>query len=133
MSVADQTRYSLKDANFVDQMRSSTLDLVQDEGSAVRAGKASQLKWDRKSKKFGNKNEVGADNKKMIRSESGALLPASYRSGRYDELKSPSAILGSRRNLEKVSGLSQGIACSRIMPTKFQRKAKNSRVPRRRK
>jgi hypothetical protein len=66
-------------------MRSSTLDLVQDEGSAVRAGKASQLKWDRKSKKFGNKNEVGADNKKMIRSESGALLPASYRSGRYDE------------------------------------------------
>ena len=30
-------------------------------------------------------NEVGADNKKMIRSESGAILPASYKSGRYDE------------------------------------------------
>jgi ATP-dependent RNA helicase DDX54/DBP10 len=78
-------RYSMKDANFVDQMRSSTLDLTQDEGSAVRVNKASQLKWDRKSKRFANTNTVGADNKKMIRSESGALLPASYRSGRYEE------------------------------------------------
>jgi hypothetical protein len=49
--------------------------------------KASQLKWDRKKKRFTSGDQVGADNKKLIRSESGALLPASYNSGRYKEWK----------------------------------------------
>ena len=58
--------------------------MTQDESAAPRAAKASQLKWDRKKKRFVSKNEIGADNKKMIRSESGALLPSSYKSGRYE-------------------------------------------------
>ena len=45
------------------------------------------MKWDRKKKRFTSGDQVGADNKKLIRSESGALLPASYNSGRYKEWK----------------------------------------------
>jgi hypothetical protein len=56
-----------------------------DEGGVLRASRPSQLKWDRKKKKMVSTDQVGADNKKMIRSESGALLPASYKSGRFEE------------------------------------------------
>ena len=68
----------------MDQVGRATYDIAQDEGAATRLNKPSQLKWDRKKKRM-VKTEVGADNKKLIRTESGALLPASYKSGRYDE------------------------------------------------
>lgn len=74
----------MNNANFVDQVGKATYDIAQDEGAAARLNKPSQLKWDRRKKKM-VKNEIGADNKKLIRTESGALLPASYKSGRYDE------------------------------------------------
>ena len=76
--------YSMKNPNFVEQLGQVTFDMTQDEGAAARANRPSQLKWDRKKKRM-VKDEIGADNKKLIRSESGALLPASYKSGRYDE------------------------------------------------
>lgn len=57
--------------------------MAADEGRAQGAQKASQLRWDRKKKRFTSGDQVGADNKKMIRSESGALLPATYNSGRF--------------------------------------------------
>lgn len=57
-----------------------------DEGDAARAQKASQLKWDRKRKRF-VKDAPGGDNKKMIRSESGALLPATFKSGKFADWK----------------------------------------------
>ncbi|EJT49422.1 hypothetical protein A1Q1_01444 [Trichosporon asahii var. asahii CBS 2479] len=71
---------------FAEQARSATLDLNADEGDAARAQKASQLKWDRKRKRF-VKDAPGGDNKKMIRSESGALLPATFKSGKFADWK----------------------------------------------
>jgi ATP-dependent RNA helicase DDX54/DBP10 len=58
-----------------------------DEGEAQRVQKASQLKWDRKRKRFVKGDGIGSNNEKMIRSESGALLPASFKSGRFDDWK----------------------------------------------
>lgn len=43
------------------------------------------LKWDKRSKKFVRQGQVGADNKKMIRTESGALVPASYKTKAYEQ------------------------------------------------
>jgi hypothetical protein len=53
----------------------------------------SQLTWDRKKKKFVQGDGVGADNKKLVRTESGARLPASFRSGRFDEWKAKKRIV----------------------------------------
>lgn len=86
MSVA--FRYSLKDGqSFVEQARNVVMDLVGDEGVMNRTQKASQLTWDRKKKKFIQGDGVGADNQKIIRTESGARLPMSYKSGRFEEWK----------------------------------------------
>lgn len=49
--------------------------------------RASTLKWDRRQKKFVRGDQVGADNKKLIKSESGQKLSASFKSGVFDEWK----------------------------------------------
>ncbi|KAF9501503.1 DEAD-domain-containing protein [Pleurotus eryngii] len=78
--------YSLTDgASFVEQARGATFDLAGDEGAADK--KRRQLTWDKKKKKFIQGGGVGADNVKLVKTESGTKLPATYRSGRFDEWK----------------------------------------------
>lgn len=43
--------------------------------------------WDKKKKKFIKGDGIGADNIKLVRTENGTRLPATYRSGRFDEWK----------------------------------------------
>ena len=96
-------RYSLRDgASFTEQANGVSFDLAGDEGKAASSRPFSQLKWDRKKKKFIKGDGVGADNVKLIKTESGARLPATYRSGRFEEWKSKSRV-----NLPKV-GESEG-------------------------
>jgi len=83
-------RYSLNEgaSSFAVQASRATFDLTTDEGGSQnrRAG-ASQLKWDRKKKKFIRGDGVGADNVKLVKTETGNKLPITYRSGRFDEWK----------------------------------------------
>lgn len=74
-------------ASFVEQARGATMDLAGDDGIVDRVQRASQITWDRKNKKFVKGEGIGADNKKLLRTESGARLPATYKSGRFDEWK----------------------------------------------
>lgn len=82
--------YSLGGAdNFVAQAASTTYDMnVNDElGTSMAPQKASMLRWDRKHKKFVKGDGTGSDNKKLIRTESGGKLPASFKSGSFDDWK----------------------------------------------
>ena len=83
--------YSLNEGsnNFASQAASATYDLTATDEDAARTAtqKASMLRWDRKHKKFVQGDGTGADNKKMIRTESGAKLPASFKSGSFDDWK----------------------------------------------
>ncbi|KAG8932876.1 ATP-dependent RNA helicase dbp10 [Tulasnella sp. 418] len=90
--------YSLKDGmSFVEQARGATFDLTTDEGVTGRQRHGSQLNWDKKKKKFVKGTGEGADNVKLVKTESGARLPASYRSGRFEEWKSKTRV-----NLPKI-------------------------------
>ncbi|CAB3257845.1 unnamed protein product [Arctia plantaginis] len=68
--------------NFNAGAASATLELAADSGDAARAQR-SALRWDRKRKKMVHVDPDGG--RKMIRTESGGRVPASFRSGRYDE------------------------------------------------
>ena len=82
------SRYSLRDgASFVEQARNATFDLAGDE-ALLDQRKRKQMTWDKKKKKFVQGDGVGADNVKLVKTESGAKLPATYRSGRFEEWKS---------------------------------------------
>jgi ATP-dependent RNA helicase DDX54/DBP10 len=50
------------------------------------------LSWDKKKKRFVKGDGVGADNIKLVKTEGGTRLPATYRSGRFDEWKAKSRI-----------------------------------------
>ncbi|KAJ7218034.1 P-loop containing nucleoside triphosphate hydrolase protein [Mycena pura] len=83
--------YSLRDgASFAEQARNATFDLAGDEGVADR--KRRQLNWDKKKKRFVKGDGVGADNVKLVRTENGTRLPATYRSGRFDEWKAKTRV-----------------------------------------
>ena len=75
--------------NFVAQAASTSYDMnMNDElGTSMAPQKASMLRWDRKHKKFVKGDGTGSDNKKLIRTESGGKLPASFKSGSFDDWK----------------------------------------------
>lgn len=65
-------------------LTSATMDLQADDVSSSRSQKPSQLRWDRKRKRFtSNSNGAEGQAAKMVRTEAGSLIPASYDSGRY--------------------------------------------------
>ncbi|KAI8368300.1 P-loop containing nucleoside triphosphate hydrolase protein [Radiomyces spectabilis] len=70
--------------NFVEQAGKAQLDLIGDDNDTMRSTK-NLLRWDSKKRKFVKGTGIGSDNKKMIRTESGALISASFKSGRFDE------------------------------------------------
>ena len=83
--------YSLRDgASFVEQARNVTFDLAGDE--ALQERKRRELRWDKTKKKFVKGTGEGADNVKLVKTESGVKLPATYRSGRFEEWKAKSRV-----------------------------------------
>ena len=50
------------------------------------------MTWNKKKKNFVRGDGAGADNVKMVKTESGVKLPASYRSGRFDEWRAKARV-----------------------------------------
>jgi ATP-dependent RNA helicase DDX54/DBP10 len=74
-------------SNFVEAAKGATMDLTNDESkSFAEPSRATGLRWDKKSKKYVARanDEDGSKGNKMITSESGQKIAASFRSGRFD-------------------------------------------------
>lgn len=83
--------YSLRDgASFAEQAQNVAFDLAGDE--TLQARKRRELRWDKTKKKFVKGTGEGADNVKLVKTESGVKLPATYRSGRFEEWKAKSRV-----------------------------------------
>jgi len=78
--------YSLTDgaSSFAAQAHGVTFDLTGEVTVAERH-RHTRMTWDKKKKKFIKGDGSGADNIKLVRTENGTRLPATYRSGRFDE------------------------------------------------
>ncbi|KAF9465035.1 ATP-dependent RNA helicase DBP10 [Collybia nuda] len=89
---ATEKGYSLTDgATFAQQAQGASFDLTGDEGAAADR-KRKQMSWDKKKKRFVQGGGAGADNVKLVKTESGTKLPATYRSGRFDEWKAKARV-----------------------------------------
>ncbi|KAL9110172.1 MAG: hypothetical protein Q9227_005232 [Pyrenula ochraceoflavens] len=89
-NLAESAAYSVHSgsaANFSSVARSVTMDLNDDEGSKGFGESRGMLRWDKRHKKYVRKGEAGEDGIKLVRGESGAKIPASFRSGRFDKWK----------------------------------------------
>ncbi|CAN6631901.1 ATP-dependent RNA helicase Dbp10p [Trichomonascus vanleenenianus] len=78
---ASERGYALN-GDFVESARTATFDL-DDEGRQQVAKQ--MIRWDSKKGKYVNSN--GIDNVKYIRGEGGTKIPASFRTGKFDEWK----------------------------------------------
>ncbi|KAG5733691.1 ATP-dependent RNA helicase DBP10 [Termitomyces sp. T112] len=122
---ATEKGYSLNDgATFAQQAQSATFDLTGDDVVAGRQKRQSQLNWDKKKKKFVQGNGVGADNVKLVKTESGTKLPATYRSGRFEEWKAKT-----RTSLPKIGETEIGVTGRRAGDTGGHRFRHNAALP----
>ncbi|GAA6044170.1 hypothetical protein JCM8097_007216 [Rhodosporidiobolus ruineniae] len=108
---ATEAGYALTNGDsFVAQAQHSVYDINGTRGDTegtpaeMQAQRASTLKWDRKSKKFVRADQVGADNKKLIRSESGQRLPATFKSGVYDEWAKKTRVKVPKAGEDEIKG-----------------------------
>ncbi|KDN42411.1 DEAD-domain-containing protein [Tilletiaria anomala UBC 951] len=75
-------------SSFNEQARHVTFDLNGDDATlGTQTQRPNAARWDTKKKKFIKGDGTGSDNKRLIRTESGLKLPATFRSGRFDEWK----------------------------------------------
>lgn len=87
--IAAEKGYSVGNSNFADAARGATFDL-QDEGKEFQQKQG--MRWDKKKGKYVN---AGSENGvKYIRGEGGTKIPASFRSGRFDEWKAQHKVSG---------------------------------------
>ena len=59
------------------------MDLPLDEKNSLRSQKTSQLRWDRRRKRFIESKATRQSSGQTIRTEGGTLIPATYDSGRF--------------------------------------------------
>ncbi|KAJ1959453.1 ATP-dependent RNA helicase dbp10, partial [Dispira parvispora] len=103
-----------KGMTFAEQAQSAVFGIQGDENVDLIKQK-NALRWDKKKKQFTRGFGVGADNKKMIRSESGALLPASYASGSFTEWQNKTHIQIPRTGEAELSNF-RGMPARRRFP-----------------
>lgn len=85
-----------QNSNFVEAARGATMDFTADDGTKpfAEANRPRGMRWDKKSKKYVSRanDEDGSKGVKLIRSESGQKISASFRSGRFDEWRKSNKI-----------------------------------------
>ncbi|CAE6482461.1 unnamed protein product [Rhizoctonia solani] len=123
--------YSLRDgATFAEQARNATFDLTTDEALTGRQRHDKQLNWDAKKKNFVKGSGEGADNVKIVKTESGARLPATYRSGRFEEWKAKTKTslpkIGESESERRFTGGTKG---GRLAGKKFVHQGKTDAKP----
>lgn len=70
--------------SFAEHATIATVDMQGDERDTIRQ-KQNMMRWDTRKKRFVKGSGIGADNKKLITTESGTKISASFKSGRYVE------------------------------------------------
>ncbi|ORX86736.1 DEAD-domain-containing protein [Anaeromyces robustus] len=124
--------------SFIEQMGSATMDLMGDDDKALKKNVKGALKWDTKKKRF-IRETIGSDNKKRIKTESGNIIPASYKSKRFEEWQKKTKIEIPRSgekeldNSANAADMSQLYKSRRIVHTKMTPGNPNSKNQQRKK
>jgi len=125
-------------SSFIEQMGSATMDLMGDDDKALKKNQKGALKWDTKKKRF-IRETIGSDNKKRIKTESGNIIPASYKSKRFEEWQKKTKIEIPRsgekelENSANAADMSQLYKSRRIVHTKMTPGNPNSKNQQRKK
>lgn len=77
----NESGYAMHNSTFTEQARSVVMDLHGDEKEVMTKNK-NQLRWDQKKKKFIKGDGTGSNNRKLIKTESGTKISATFKSGR---------------------------------------------------
>ncbi|KAI9296188.1 DEAD-domain-containing protein [Neoconidiobolus thromboides FSU 785] len=111
--------YSLQSGSFEKQTMHATLDLTGDD-RATEQFKQNQLRWDKKKKKFVRGDGTGADNKKLLKTESGNKIQASFKKGNFAEWQRKQGV-----NMPKVGDIEMSGSNKKLQDAKLKRRFKH--------
>lgn len=104
------------------------MSLMDDEGIKLNKQGPSQLKWDKKKKNFVKGGGIGSDNQKLIKTESGARLPATFKSGKFDEWKQKNKIDLPRTGEDEDNGKGSGTRALNNLPFTGGKKFRHNKI-----
>ncbi|KAJ2808140.1 ATP-dependent RNA helicase dbp10 [Coemansia guatemalensis] len=105
--------------SFAEKAQGAIVALNGDENEqllALQHAKQSKnaMRWDSKKKKFVRGSGIGSDNKKLIRTENGTVLPATFKSGTFKDWQDKNRI-----NVPRVGEQELGNAASKANAGKY--------------
>ncbi|KAF9921627.1 ATP-dependent RNA helicase dbp10 [Linnemannia zychae] len=133
--------YSMVNTNnsFLEQAQHATMDMNGDERETMNRTR-NTMKWDAKKKKFVKGLGIGADNKKLITTESGNKISASFKSGRFSDWQNKTKTSLPRTGEMELPSSKASLAAKRYRHTRqdeakpldklahdYERKAKRAR------
>ncbi|KAJ2848272.1 ATP-dependent RNA helicase dbp10 [Coemansia brasiliensis] len=111
--------------SFAEQAQSAIVSLNGDENDSLLALQHSKqskntLRWDSKKKRFVRGTGVGSDNRKLIRTENGTVLPASFKSGTFKEWQDKNKISIPRVGEQELGNAADRAKAGKYVTGRFQ-------------
>ncbi|KAJ2451893.1 ATP-dependent RNA helicase dbp10 [Coemansia sp. RSA 2336] len=111
--------------SFAEQAQGAIVSLNGDENDSLLALQHSKqskntLRWDSKKKRFVRGTGVGSDNRKLIRTENGTVLPASFKSGTFKEWQGKNKISIPRAGEQELGNAADRAKAGRYVSGRFQ-------------
>ncbi|KAJ2730605.1 ATP-dependent RNA helicase dbp10 [Coemansia sp. BCRC 34962] len=111
--------------SFIEKAQGAVMAINGDENEtmlAMQHAKQSKntLRWDSKKKNFVRGIGIGSDNKKLIKTESGTMLPASFKSGTYRDWQDRTKVSIPRAGEQELLNASGKAAAGKYATGRFQ-------------
>ncbi|KAJ1743096.1 ATP-dependent RNA helicase dbp10 [Coemansia sp. RSA 989] len=111
--------------SFAEQAQGAIVSLNGDENDSLLALQHSKqskntLRWDSKKKRFVRGTGVGSDNRKLIRTENGTVLPASFKKGTFKEWQDKNKISIPRAGEQELGNAADRAKAGRYVSGRFQ-------------
>ncbi|KAJ1859102.1 ATP-dependent RNA helicase dbp10 [Coemansia sp. RSA 638] len=110
---------------FAEQAQGATVSMHGDENESLLALQHSRqsknaMRWDANKKKFVRGTGVGSDNRKLIKTENGTMLPASFKSGTFREWQDKNKVNIPRVGEQELGNAADRATAGRYVNGRFQ-------------
>ncbi|KAJ2368369.1 ATP-dependent RNA helicase dbp10 [Coemansia sp. RSA 2610] len=111
--------------SFAEQAQGAMVSVHGDENESLLALQHTKqsknaMRWDAKKKRFVRGTGVGSDNRKLIRTENGTVLPASFKSGTFREWQDKNRVQIPRVGEQELDNAAGRAATGRYVSGRFQ-------------
>ncbi|KAJ2785078.1 ATP-dependent RNA helicase dbp10 [Coemansia interrupta] len=117
--------YAMNTGTFIEQAQNAIVSFNGDENESLLAMQHAKqakniMRWDSKKKNFVRGVGIGSDNKKLIKTESGTMLPASFKAGTFKNWEQKTKTNMPRAGEQEMANAASRASGGRYVNGRFQ-------------